>query len=146
MQGYMRLSYCLCITLIPPRQPHPLDSKAMWNIFFYLIDIVLKMTHPRWWHYLFTESAHWADSVIESHCLSVSMCVCVSPPCEIYFQASHWPTGHMTTSQASHWSPSPHPERAHVGPRGSHVMCRMLHVTCHVSHVTCHVSRVTCLI
>ena len=40
---------------------------------------------------IFTESAHWADLVIESRC----PCVCPSPPSEIYFQASHWPTGHM---------------------------------------------------
>ena len=31
---------------------------------------------------VFTESAHWADSVIESRCPSVCMCVCMSVPCE----------------------------------------------------------------
>ena len=52
---------------------------------------------------VFTELAHWADSVIESRCSSACVDVCMSPPSVIYFQASHWPTGHMTRSQASHW-------------------------------------------
>ena len=42
---------------------------------------------------------------------SVQWCasdVCqMSPPHVIFFQASYWPTGHMITSQASHWSPPP---------------------------------------
>ena len=36
---------------------------------------------------LFTESAHWADSVIELRCPSAGMHVCMSPPSEIYFRA-----------------------------------------------------------
>ena len=36
---------------------------------------------------IFTESAQWADSVIELQCLWPVMYVCVSPPSEIYFQA-----------------------------------------------------------
>ena len=40
---------------------------------------------------IFTESAHWADSVIELHCpyvcVCVCLCVCMSPPSEIYFRA-----------------------------------------------------------
>ena len=43
-----------------------------------------------------------------SVCLSVCLYVCLSPPSKIYFQASHCPTGHMTISQVSHWSPFPH--------------------------------------
>ena len=64
-----------------------------------------------------------------SHRVAMSVClsVCLSPPHAIFFQASHWPTGHMTRSQASHWSPSPHPLRG-----TSYVSC----VTCHMSHVT----------
>ena len=72
--------------------------------------------------------------VAMSVCLSVCLSLCLSPPHAIFFQASHWPRGHMTRSQASCWSPSPHPLR---GP--SYVSC----VTCHVSHVSFHVSHVT---
>ena len=40
--------------------------------------------------------------------LVVAMCICLyvymSPSHAIFFEASHWPTGHMTRSQASHWS------------------------------------------
>ena len=83
-----------------------------------------------------------APSPIQSSSCVVQVFILMSPPSEIYFQASHWPTGHMTRSQASHWSPSPHPLR---GPSYvSCVMCHVSHVTCHMSHVTCHVSRVTC--
>ena len=37
---------------------------------------------PRLAFRLFTESAHWADSVIESQCPSVCMSVCLFVPCE----------------------------------------------------------------
>ena len=46
--------------------------------------------------YIFTESALWADSVIESPCPCVCLCVCVSvclsaPSGAVFFEASHWP-------------------------------------------------------
>ena len=44
---------------------------------------------------------HWADSVIESSCLSVCVCACVCV-CAIwcsFFQASHSPSGYMQCSQ-----------------------------------------------
>ena len=75
-----------------------------------------------------------------SVCLSVCLSVCVSPPHAIFFQASHWPTGHMTRSQASHWSPSHHPLRGPMWAPEGH----MSRVTCHVSCVTYHMSGVTC--
>ena len=50
---------------------------------------------------VFTESAF---RPIQSESRDVRLSVCLSPPREIYFEASHWPTGHMTRSQASHWS------------------------------------------
>ena len=43
---------------------------------------------------------HWAELVIESPCPSVDMCVCVSAPSgAVFFEASHWPSGHMTRSR-----------------------------------------------
>ena len=41
-----------------------------------------------------------------SYSLYICMFVCVSPPSEIYCEASHWPWDHMNSFQASPW-PSP---------------------------------------
>ena len=49
---------------------------------------------------VFTDSALWARSVIESQCPSV--CGSVLSPCA-FFKASHWPSDHMISFQASHW-------------------------------------------
>ena len=60
----------------------------------------------------------WIDPLGRfSHRVAISVCmyVCISPPSEIYFQASHRPTGDMTTSQASNLSPYPHPLRGPLG-------------------------------
>ena len=36
--------------------------------------------------------------------MSIGIYIGMSPSHAIFFEASHWPTGHMTRSQASHWS------------------------------------------
>ena len=43
-------------------------------------------------HCIFTNSALWAELVIESTCPSVYL---MSPSNAIFFEASHWPSGHM---------------------------------------------------
>ena len=78
--------------------------------------------------YLFTESAHWADSVIESRCPCVCTSVCMSVPCEEDL-SFHW-RGLLHTPCVTPWEGPP--------------MCHVSRVMCHVSRVTCHVSLVTC--
>ena len=52
---------------------------------------------------LFTESTHWADSVLESQCPSVCVPVCAIG-CSFFQDLTYWPWDHMISSQASHWS------------------------------------------
>ena len=80
---------------------------------------------------IFTESAHWADSVIESRCPCVCTSACVFVPCEEDL-SFHW-RGLLHTPCVTPW-----------GPLG--VMCHVSCAMCHVSHVICHVSPapVTC--
>ena len=53
--------------------------------------------------HIFIESAHWADSIIESRCPYV----CLSVPFHaIFFEASHWPSDHMTRSRPLIGQPS----------------------------------------
>ena len=63
-----------------------------------------------------------------SVCVSVCMYVCMSPVEKTFpFIGEVFSRGHMTRSQASHWSPSPHPLRGPMwAPEG------------HMSRVTCH--------
>ena len=70
---------------------------------------------------LFTESAHWADSVIESRCPSV----CVFVPCEE--DLSFYWRGLLHIPQI--WGGVCVCVRGGVG-----VMCHVSYVTCHVSH------------
>ena len=43
---------------------------------------------------------HWAELVIESPCPCVCGSVCLSAPSSaVFFEASHWPSGHMTRSR-----------------------------------------------
>ena len=47
---------------------------------------------------IFKASALWADAFIESQCVSVCLSVCLSVECPllcIFFEAPHWPSGHM---------------------------------------------------
>ena len=37
-------------------------------------------------------------------CICMYVCIYMSPSHAIFVEASHWPTGHMTRFQASHWS------------------------------------------
>ena len=46
----------------------------------------------------FTESAHWANSVIELGCLSGVSMYLVPSPCD-FSEASHWPSYHMISSR-----------------------------------------------
>ena len=56
---------------------------------------------------IFIESAHWADSIIESRCPYVCLSVCLSVPFHaIFFEASHWPSDHMTRSRPLIGQPS----------------------------------------
>ena len=57
---------------------------------------------------------HWADSVIElprrDVCLSVYLSVCAIR-CSFFFEASHWPWGHMISSRPLIGPPSLPPPR-----------------------------------
>ena len=48
---------------------------------------------------LFNASALWADAFIESQCQSIYLSVCLSPFHVTFFEASHWPSGHMISSK-----------------------------------------------
>ena len=52
---------------------------------------------------IFTDSALWAGSVIESPCPSVCLCVCAIG-CSFCLGLSLANTGDMISSQACHWS------------------------------------------
>ena len=94
--------------------------KQIWTPFTIWKKRKVKMTHfqlkytvVRHKPKIFTDSALWAGSVIESQCLYV----CMSPPSDIYFEASHWPWDHMISFQASHW-PSVRPPWTPLPPWG----------------------------
>ena len=56
---------------------------------------------------IFIESAHWVDSIIESRCPCVCVSVCLSVPFNaIFFEASYWPSDHMTRSRPLIGQPS----------------------------------------
>ena len=53
---------------------------------------------------------HLAELVIESPCPSVCLCVCLfAPSSAVFFEASHWPSGHMTRSRPLIGQPPPAP-------------------------------------
>ena len=99
----------------------------LWKLCFVIkkkcgTKIILRLGH--WDIKIFTELAHWADSVIESRCPSVCMSVCPL-----------WRRPFLSLERSSS-----HPLCHPLGAPGCHVSC----VMCHVSHVTCHVSHVMC--
>ena len=60
-----------------------------------------------WTYHIFIESAHWADSIIESQSLSVCLYGCLYVPFHaFFFEASHWPSDHMTRSRPLIGQPS----------------------------------------
>ena len=60
---------------------------------------------------------HWAELVIESPCPSVEMCVCLRHRVQFFFEASHWPSDHMTRSRPLIGQPPP-PPPDHLGGGG----------------------------
>ena len=84
---------------------------------------------------IFTESAHWADSVRYSQCPSV----CCPLPVKFISRPLIGP--HVTWPDTRPLIGPPF-HNPWEGPPMWHVSC----VTCHMSHVTCHVSHVTCLV
>ena len=67
---------------------------------------------------IFTESAHWADSVVKFWCLSVCLVSCVfcrAIGCS-FFKTSNWPWDHIISSEAFHLSaPSPPNPKTNCG-------------------------------
>ena len=82
---------------------------ALENVFCQKLDEVAPLVRDSFCgSSIFTESAHWADSVLELWCLSVcDVCLSVCPfvPSDaVFIYGSHWPWYHMISSQAYHWS------------------------------------------
>ena len=106
--------------------------------FSYQIALLLTKYARRW--AIFTDSALWAGSVIESPCPCVCLSVCYSVPSGAVFlerSSSHHNFHTVRARDLKFWHNVHHPLC---------VTCHMSRVTCHVSRVTCHVSHVIFLI
>ena len=70
-----------------------------WN---YGCPIIFNLTV--YFFFFFFFSLNWPAGPIRSSSCDVCIFIYMSPSHTIFFEASHWPSGHMTRSQASHWS------------------------------------------
>ena len=97
---------------------------------------LLRSLDCRWMHLslVFTDSALWAGSIMESPCPCICVSVFLCHRCsffgEFFFTSPQIWGGVCVCVERVGWV--------------SCVMCHVLYVTCHMSRVTCHVSHVTC--